>query len=309
MKGYHVRQHIRPFHTLDEFEVYCQLISVLYWKKIYGDIGLVTDLMTINILKPYGFLDEYSDINTTIFDNHMPKILDKNKFWSFGKIVTAAYAPEYEFCIIDTDAYIREPIELNKSYDFIAAHPEFTNNKKIYPSYRNFLKHYSEREDKMLAVNTSFIYCNNPLLMRIWYTLAAQVARDITLQYTFKNDTEMYAKFAITVEQRFLPLVAERLGYKYSTIISNTYNPTTANKNEREWIPNPKRSGNIADVSKSYFHIWGLKHIMKKDLELRRQLYNTMTYDFQKDFPTEFVKYYKAFDNLHNQFSTAWLIY
>lgn len=309
MKGYHVRQYIRPFHTLDEFEVYCQLISVLYWKKHYGDIGLIADPMTVAILAPYGFLNEYSEVNTTLFEEHMPKLLDKNKFWSFGKIVTAAYAPEYEFCIIDTDAYLREKITFDKGYDFIAAHPEFTTNKKVYPALRNFIKHYTDKEDKMPAVNTSFLYCNNPLLMQVWHMLAAQVARNITLEYMYKNDTSMYAKFAVTVEQRFLPLVANRLGYKYNTIISNTYKPTTANKNEKEWIPDPRRGGNIADVSQAYFHIWGLKHAMRKNLDLRHQIYNTMTYDFQTDFPTEFIKYYKAFDNLHNQFSTAWLVY
>lgn len=309
MKAYHVRQYIRPFHTLDEFEVFCQLLSVLYWKKHYGEIDLVTDQLTLLTLEPYGFLNEYSNVDTTIFEKHLPKILDKNKFWSFGKITTAAFAPEDEYCIIDTDAYLRERIELDSNYDFIAAHPEFTDNKKVYPSLRNFIKHYTPEEDKMLAVNTSFIYCNNKMLMRVWYRLAADVAKQITLKYMYKNDTSMYAKFAVTVEQRFLPLVASRLGYKYNTIISNTYNPTTANKNEREWIPDPRRSGNIADVSKSYFHIWGLKYAMKKDLMLRQQVYNTMVYDFQTDFPTEFAKYYKAFDNLHNQFSTAWLIY
>jgi hypothetical protein len=309
MKGYHVRQYIRPFHTLDEFEIYCQLLSVLFWKRNYGDIGLITDIITLNQLKPYGFLHEYSDINLTLFDEHMPKIIDKNKFWSFGKIVTAAYAPEDEFCIIDTDAYLREAIQFDKSYDFIAAHPEFTDNKKVYPALRNFIKHYTPKEDKMLAMNTSFIYCNNPLLMRVWHKLATQVACDITMRYMLQQDTSIYAKFAVTVEQRFLPLVAQRLGCNYTTIISNTYKPTTANKNVNEWIPDPRRSGNISDVSKTYFHMWGLKYAMRKDIPLRGLVYGNMTSDFIEHFPNEYAKYYKAFENLHNPTSTAWLVY
>jgi hypothetical protein len=309
MKGYHVRQFIRPFHTLDEFEIYCQLLSVLFWKRHYGDIGLVTDPITLQQLEPYGFLHEYSDINVTLFDEYMPKIIDKNKFWSFGKIVTAAFAPEEEFCIIDTDAYLRDKIVFDTKNAFIAAHPEYTNNKKVYPTLSNFLPHYTVKEDKMKAVNTSFIYCNNPLLMKVWYTLAANVAKDVTLKHMYKMDTSIYAKFAVTVEQRFLPLVASRLGYEYDTIISNTYKPTTANKNEREWIPDPRTRGNIADVSKTYFHIWGLKYAMKKDLALRSNVYTNMTSDFAEHFPTEFAKYYKYFDKLHNPSSIAWLIY
>lgn len=311
MKGYHVRQHIRDFHVLDEFEIYCQLISVLFWKKHYGDIGLVTDYATLQILEPYKFLNEYSNIDTNLLPEHTNRVfIDKYKFWCYAKIITAAFVPESEFCIIDTDAYLRNKIDFDKRYDFIAAHAEKTNIKSVYPALNKFLDHYSDDEAAMNAVNTSILYCNNPLLMRVWQKLAEQVSQYMSIKTKYQdiNDTTVLpASYAVTIEQRFLPIVAKRLNCRYTTLIDNVFVPGTATT-QSKWLPNA-RHGNLSSVMQSYFHIWGTKSSIRTNLDIRNQLYVIMTADFQTNFPDEFAKYYNIFDNLHNRFSTAWLYY
>jgi hypothetical protein len=310
MKGYHVRQHIREFHILDEFEIYCQLLSVLYWKKHYGDIGLVTDYATLQLLEPYKFLHEYSNIDTDLITYYTNNVfIDKYKFWCYAKIITAAYAPESEFCIIDTDAYLRHKLEFDSRYDFIAAHAEQTNVKSAYPALNMFLEHYSSDEETLNAVNTSILYCNNPLLMRVWHKLAEQVSQYMSIKskYSDVSNTQLPFTYAVTVEQRFLPIVAKRLDCKYTTLINNVFVPGTL-KRRSKWIPNDKY-GNMNQIMNSYFHIWGTKVSIRTNLDIRRRLYLAMTADFQRDFPEHFRKYYAIFDNLHNHFSTAWLYY
>lgn len=299
MKGYHTFELNKEPSEWFEAELLVQLLSILYWKRHGNEIGLFANERFAELLHKYEMDSLYSDINILKSDYK----IDKDRFWSMPKILCHQDIKESEYCILDTDMFLRKMPAL-KPVSYVAAHCEWhytVSGKLVYPTLDMMLsgeklKQFSEYEDVM-PTNTSFLYINDKELVEKWSEYALEVAIESSKVY---YEDPFYGEM-MTIEQRFLPIIARILGKRYSVLITNTYVPALQHKTDgSEWTPKPNEGGNILDMSKIYFHLWGFKKQFDNPL-VRNQIVKNLNSELKQNFGNEYNKIIDKFLKIKNQ--------
>lgn len=285
MIGYHCfEQYNAELSEFAEVELLVQLLSILYWKRAGNEIKLFTEDKHLRTLEKFRMHYLYSDIDTEAIKD-FPDNIDKKRFWAIAKVRFHSIIPEDEYCILDTDMFLRRIPELDKSMSFIAAHPEShlsPSGLEFYPGLESILsgekledlKQYSE----VAPTNTSFMYLNDKELVDLWSKEAIAVAEELSKQPA-KTPNEM-----MSIEQWLLPILATKHNKSYTTLISNSYIPGNTLRHNIDWEPMPQEGGNLGEMQKIFFHLWGAKKILsnKKILDM---ILTTLAYDIKKTFP------------------------
>ena len=275
MKAYHCYEQHSTLSEWFEIEILIQLLSILYWKKYCGSISLLANDAHIDLLKHYEILDEYDSI---IILNDLD--IDKHKYWASSKISCNLQITDKEYCLLDTDAFFRKFPDLTKKYAFTGMHcehhlldPKFSVYPDINQFYPSHILNKVSKHFETPPINTSFLHVKDKDFINSW----AKYSIEIMKSSPSSTQGEM-----ISVEQHFLPMLAETQNKKYSTIVSNVYLPGHENSGD-EWMPNP-REGNIGEISKIFFHLWGFKKQLKNQ-QIRDAVMSTLIHDIEKEFP------------------------
>ena len=289
MIGYHI--YYQKNNEINFVEISSQLASALFWKKYFGPIRLYCNSKFLETISLYKLDLLYDEINIDILDNitYSPKIL--SKYWSIPKLYAANEISKSEttYCILDTDLWITNYFEWDRSKDFLAFHYEKfdlknKNNPYLIPSA--FIDDYEEKDWDLMAMNCAFMYINNQQMVFDWFKYADNVIK-LNKTVKTKNKKDVYTLF---IEQRAITYICEKLKLNYGTLIPNIFISGLSSDKE-PWTPKL----NVSNLPQKYIkHIWGLKKFYDSiTLKLLDTIYNDIHSEFgflEIDFPDLYIK-------------------
>lgn len=289
MIGYHI--YYQKNNEINFVEISSQLASALFWKKYFGPIRLYCNSKFLETISLYKLDSLYDEINVDILDNitYSPKIL--SKYWSIPKLYAANEISKSEttYCILDTDLWITNYFDWDKSKDFLAFHYENfdlknKNNPYLIPSA--FIDDYKEKDWNLMAMNCAFMYINNQQMVFDWFKYADNVIK-LNKTVKTKNKKDVYTLF---IEQRAITYICEKLKLNYGTLIPNIFISGLSSDKEL-WTPKL----NVSNLPQKYIkHIWGLKKFYDSiTLKLLDTIYNDIHSEFgflEIDFPELYIK-------------------
>jgi hypothetical protein len=290
----------------DAIDVLAQLTSILFWKKNYGPIKLYANTDHLNHIKKYGIEQEYDFIDTDLLDS-IPHKDKASRYWSFSKIHAAKEIAKHdtEFCIIDTDLWLKEPGLLKTDCDFTAFHEEWFDINKGFNNYHDAINWMDQHEvDKFdwscWPINCAIMHFKNRTqeLINTWYD---EVTKVILLD---KNPDcqKNISNSAIFVEQRMLPTIANKLGVSYNTIKPNSFLVRSFKDKvgwNNSWVPPLYSSEESIRIEKSIAHVWG-KRIKYRHDGFRRRIIHSIIMDITTTFPGIHTKYETLFKECHD---------
>ncbi len=313
IKGYHTfykfENDLRlSFEEYHEIDILAQLTSILFWKKNYGSIELYANKAHIDIISKYGIDKEYDSINTDLIDN-MPFKDRASRYWSFSKIYIAKELAKLdkEFCIIDTDLWIKETDLLKAGNDLDLYHQEYYDVGSPYNPYHDPINWMDSIEDfdwDCWPMNCAVMHFKNRSreLTQTWYD---EIVKIIKLN---KNPEERINKVhsAIFTEQRLLPVIAKKLNISYGSIKPNTFIAGSFRDNNpwnEKWIPFLNSSEESIRIEKSITHLWGRRMLYKNPMVRLDVLIKT--FKDLKSFPEAEIKYGDLFKKCYDIFEDS----
>jgi hypothetical protein len=287
MKAYHCYKQLKEPHAWYEIELLVQLLSIWHWKRIGGksqSMGIYTEAKHLKTLEKYSIEKEYDFIDYSELDK-LPAEIDTKRFWAIAKIQCQLTIPDKEYCIIDTDAFFREMPDLHNKAAFTAMHNEHhltDKGRNVYPDMNLIFPAEVQRKlkslDYIMPVNTSFLHGKDKHLLSTWIDDALKTA------IWQSKRKEVYGEM-MSIEQRLLPMLAESEGKSYSTLVENIYLPGHENEGfGKEWHPHPSVSGNLMEIGKIFFHLWGFKSVLDRD-DTRASIMRALNSDITTYFP------------------------
>jgi len=296
MDAYHI-YYQKSENEFEEINYLVQIASILFWKKNHGDINLYCNDIFLKNISKWGIDKLYKDVNISCLDN-MPYPDYYSKYWSFCKIHAAKEiaTTNSDFCILDTDLWIQEPINIDNEYKFIGYHPEqdlehdmnpYINPKDIMGSDYKLFKW------DILPINCAFIYLNSQILINEWYRWCVKVINN-----NKDNDIIRNSGDTIFIEQRLLPTIAHTMGMKLGTLIPNIYQPhIPADDLGTEWIPKIGFDEQNQYMSWNIKHVWGLKK-MYNNIDIRNIVIDSVISSLDNYFPNWKLKYSDIYDKV-----------
>jgi hypothetical protein len=288
MKAYHCYKQLKDPHAWYEIELLVQLLSIWHWKRNNKgkSIGIYTEPVHLKTLEKYNIDREYDSVDYRELDK-LPSDIDTKRFWAIAKIQCQLTIPEKEYCIIDTDAFFREMPDLYDNAAFTAMHNEHhltDKGRMVYPELSRVFppEIYAKMKDLdfVMPVNTSFLHVNDKQILDKWIESALYTA-----SWQSKRN-ELYGEM-MSIEQRLLPMIAELEGKPYSTLVENIYLPGYEHEGAgKEWHPHPQVSGNLPEIGKIFFHLWGFKKALGND-DTRRNIMHALSTDITVHFPSK----------------------
>lgn len=239
---------------VEDFDLWNTALSAIMWRKLNGEIKLVTDSFGFEYYKKIGILGLWNETNNTLGDNITG--IDPLIFWAGGKLF-ALQREEAPCAIIDTDLIIWKKISFSDK--IIGAHFEDLN-PDIYPDFEYFnLKDYPKLDfdNKALPINTAFLYIPDESFKQYYTSQAISFMRSTEKT----NDRLCYMVFA---EQRMLAMCAKKLGYKIETLLDK----------DSLFVP---QSG--------VTHLWGAKQAMRENSEERKKFCEKCKNRILTEFP------------------------
>jgi hypothetical protein len=304
MKGIHINW-TKPYllnkntteFKQEQYKVLVQLLSVLYWKKFYGEIILYTDNVGLRYYENCGYplIDLYDYVDVTTLQGSLD--INPLTFWAGGKLFAVNNEPA-PFVMLDLDLFITDDISNEfEGQDLVFSHYE-TLQIPIYPNPKDMMGNdtYKIRDYNwsQLPGNVCMTYFGSEEFRKRYSSEAIQFMRshDVNETTHAKNTDRM-----VFAEQRLLTTIAENMGIKYKPIIKDIYNSNNFhikyNGNQIDTGEEPHwfvaGESNINDIP--LHHTWGYKQLLvNKGLKLLyvEQMQNLI----KKDFP-EYTKYLK----------------
>ena len=289
MIGYHI--YYQKNNEINFVDISSQFASALFWKKNFGPIRLYCNSKFLETISLYKLDLLYDEINVDILDNITYNSKTLSKYWSIPKLYAANEISKLEttYCILDTDLWITNYFDWDKSKDFLAFHYENfdlknKNNPYLIPSA--FIDDYKEKDWNLMAMNCAFMYINNQQMVFDWFKYADNVIK-LNKTVKTKNKKDVYTLF---IEQRAVTYICEKLKLNYGTFIPNIF-ISGLNINEDLWKPEL----NLLEAPQKYIkHIWGLKKIYNIiAVKLLTIIYNDIHSEFgflEIDFPELYLK-------------------
>lgn len=295
--GIHIYDQFADLKWEEEILLF-NLMSALTWKKYMGTIDLYCNTNYLMNLKKYNIDSLYNNINTEILDNK-PNNIDYNQYWAFSKLIVLEKI-KAPFTLIDTDLYIKDKLVFNTENKVTFYHKEnfsLDYERNVYIDFDLLIPDHikSMKLDKnVLPNNTAILNVNDDTFISDWVNLSKEIAiynKDIKVEHPSTK--------ICFVEQRLLPILLEKKGIKYSTIIKSIYQSHLSNmQNGDEWIPSSSLLNLIdPEEHKRFFnikHLWGIKAMFENE-SIRNKIMNIVIDDFENflDIDNKFEKIYK----------------
>lgn len=282
-------------YKMKQYKKLVQLLSILYWKKFYGDIILYTDKIGYEYYKNcgYPFLDLYNDVNIDLLDSSSVNTINPLTFWAGGKIF-AVREEHTPFVMLDLDLFLTDDIKDQfKGHDIVFSHYE-TLTHPIYPNPKDIRGSYElpDYDWSLLPGNVCITYFGNEGYKDVYTREAIRYMRshDRKEDIHAKNTSRM-----VFAEQRLLTCVANDMDIPFKPLIKDIYNShdSFVKYNGRDLNtgeePHWFNLGNSNIAEMPIHHTWGYKKMLiNKGLKL---IYVEQLQDLiKKDFP-EYQKY------------------
>lgn len=240
--------------ALEDFDLYCGVLSALVWKRDGSRISLYCDKAGGDYFRNAGLAELYDEVIDTV-----PADLEginPEMFWAGGKLLALreVAAP----CVmLDTDLIVWNKPTFGQ--EIIAAHREDLK-PDIYPPFEFFSApgHIIPNFNReVLPINTAFLYIPDEDFKQ-FYTSQA-----IAFMKSAENcgDRLRYMVFA---EQRMAAMCADYLGIKVKTLLNKDF---------------------LYFPQDNYTHLWGAKQQMREQPELRRDFILRCVSRIERDFP------------------------
>lgn len=241
-----------------DFDILCQIISALAWKRKNGKIGLVADENAISAL----------GVITEIYDEvlALPDVseFDNIAFWAGGKIYALGEI-KAPCAIIDTDFIVWEKLELNGGVT--VAHRE-PINPFVYPNIDafkmdegyKFSPKWSWEEEPS---NTAFMYFSDDDFKNYYVKKSKEFMKSA-------HNCDSVLTYMVFAEQRLLSMCAKEQGISINALM------------DYEHLGEDKR----------FTHLWGYKQILKDNKTEHDAFCKRCADRIKKDFP-EFVEILK----------------
>lgn len=240
--------------SVEDFDLYCTVLSALSWRKLNGDISLYTDKAGAEYYKSIGLCDIWNEVRVCIPDDL--EGIDPQMFWAGGKLF-ALREVSAPCAMIDTDFIVWKKLDFGK--ELIAAHRE-DMYPDIYPPLEYFRLHehiLPPFDESVLPLNTAFLYLPDNDFKE-FYTAQAIAFMKSAVPC---DDRLCYMVFA---EQRMAAMCAEYTGTPVKTLLDKDH---------------------LFFPQDSFTHLWGAKQAMRDDPALREDFCRKAADRIRSEFP------------------------
>lgn len=275
MNGIHVNS-TAPFfarnpgaeYRIEDFGLYCEVISALEWRKHNGAIFMVTDSIAAEYYRRIG-IDKVWDSVTEILPTDTEGI-DPLMFWAAGKLLALRDIPE-NAALVDEDLIIWKTLELSDTA-VTCAHREYIS-PEIYPDPRCFgVTEFSllDRLDmNILPCNTAFLYIPDNSL-RLFY---ANQSIAFMKECSEKKSDDRLCRM-VFAEQRLLAMLCALTDTPIEALMD---------------------MNRLFIAQEDYTHLWGAKQAMRDNSDLRNGFLGRCRKRIMSDFP-EYAYVIEAID-------------
>ncbi|MCL2086667.1 MAG: hypothetical protein FWH05_03635 [Oscillospiraceae bacterium] len=239
---------------VEEFELYTAILSALNWRKLNGDIIMLTDDIAFEYYNKPSLKGIWSDIRP-IISNDLEGINPK-MFWAAAKLLALREMPA-PIVMMDTDFIVWE--KLNLKPVITAAHYEDIN-PDIYPDFSLFeTNDYSINPNwskSVLPLNTCFLYLPDEDFKQYYVNKSIEFMK-------FAVECDDYLCRMVFAEQRLLSICADELKMPIEVLMDKL------NQNR-------------------FTHLWGAKRVLRENAQIKGEFLNKCKERIRNDFPGVF---------------------
>lgn len=263
MKAIHVNS-TAPFfykspekaYSIENFTLYNTVISALQWRKVNGEIYMVTDSIGADYYRKIGLEKVWDGIYELIPDNI--EGINPEMFWAAGKLIALRDFPE-KAALIDEDFIVWNKLSLPENMVTVA-HREYIS-PDIYPDPDLFnVPNFPilERLDKsVLPCNTAFLYIPDDAFKELYTNLSISFMKSAECC----EDRLCRMVFA---EQRLLGMLCAYSGIEVNALLDK----------DRLFV-----------AQDNFTHLWGAKQAMRDNGEYKEEFLNRCRKRIETDFP------------------------
>ena len=223
-------------YRLDKFELYSAALSALNWRRMKGEIDLITDANGEKYINSLGISSLWNTVKRLVPDDL--EGIDPKMFWAAGKLF-ALRETEAPVAMIDTDFILWKMPDLPENR-IVAAHRE-NLTPSVYPplDYFSFKRSFSMKgmNETVLPMNTAFLYLPDEDFKQYYVNKAIAFMKSAVT-------CDDYLCYMVFAEQRLLSICAEELKVGSQVLMDK----------DELFFPRD-----------DYTHIWGAKQVMRKD--------------------------------------------
>lgn len=265
MNGIHVNstapffaRHPDSEYSIEKFSLYCEVISALQWRKMNGDIFMITDSVAADYYRKCGIEKVWNGISEIIPQDI--EGIDPLMFWAAGKLIALRDIPD-NAALVDEDLIIWKTLELSETA-VTTAHREYLS-PDIYPDPSLFgVRGFPllDRLDKqVLPCNTAFLYIPDSSFRTFYANQAIAFMKAAS-----ENRCDDRLCRMVFAEQRLLAMLCELTGTEINTLMDM----------DRLFI-----------AQDDYTHLWGAKQAMRDNDDYRNGFLERCRKRICSDFP------------------------
>lgn len=240
--------------ALEDFDLYCAVISALEWRRDGSRIFLYCDRPAAEYIGNAGLSSVWDEVRAAVPDDLGG--IDPEMFWAAGKLLALRQMPA-PCVMIDTDLIVWRKPEFGE--ELIAAHREDLN-PDIYPPLEFFSApghSIPEFSREVLPLNTAFLYMPDNSLKELYTSQAIAFMRSAE-----KCGDKL--KYMVFAEQRMAAMCADFTGTPVKTLLDKDH---------------------LFFPQDSFTHLWGAKQKMRDVPALREEFICRCVTRLQRDYP------------------------
>ncbi len=241
-------------YTVEDFDLYCTVLSALYWRRYNGSVTLYTDSAGAAYYQKSGLSAIWDGIRVCIPDDL--EGIDPEMFWAGGKLF-ALREVKAPCAMFDTDFIVWK--RLNLGNELVAAHFEDIK-PDIYPppEYFRLKNHYfPDFNYNVLPINTAFLYIPNDDFREFY------VSQSIAFMKSAERCGERL-KYMVFAEQRMASMCAEYTGTPIRTLLDKDH---------------------LFFPQDAFTHLWGAKQAMRDHHAARADFCRKCAGRIKREFP------------------------
>lgn len=276
MNGIHVNstapffvRHPGAEYTIEKFSLYCTVISALQWRRMNGDIFMVTDSIAAEFYRKLGIEKVWNSVLELIPADI--EGIDPEMFWAAGKLIALRDIPE-NAALVDEDLIVWKKLELSDTA-VTAAHREYIS-RDIYPDPELFgvtdFTLLGRLNKEVLPCNTAFLYIPDDSFRRFYASHSISFMKSAS-----KNKCGDRLCRMVFAEQRLLAMLCDMTGTEIDTLMD---------------------MNRLFIAQEDYTHLWGAKQAMRDNAELREGFVGRCRNRIRNDFP----EYYYVIDAIES---------
>lgn len=243
-------------YRIDKFELYSAAISALNWRKMGGEIDLITDKQGEKYITSLGISSLWDAVKCLVPDDL--EGIDPKMFWAAGKLF-ALRETQAPVAMIDTDFILWKMPDLPENR-IVAAHRE-SLTPSVYPTldYFAFKRPFPMQgmNSAVLPMNTAFLYLPDESFKQYYVNKAIAFMKSAV-------SCDDYLCYMVFAEQRLLSICAEELKIGSQVLMDK----------DELFFPRD-----------DYTHLWGAKQVMRTDPDSFNDFCRRARERIKNDFP------------------------